>query len=157
MSESFRAVRSAAIDGRARNPYYRKAQLGKLYEGIIRHEKEIEEAIFKDHGGTAAEIKAEFWLALQCLSDAHNSINVDRELQDEYAIANAKDAPNAQEAVGIVVIQPASHAFLLCLVSALAPALATGNCIMIVKVSPTHPLNNQGPMYRDSIDMNEPV
>jgi hypothetical protein len=36
--------------------------------------------------------------------------------------------------VSIVVVEPAAHAFLFCLVSAVGPALVAGNCI-IVRVS----------------------
>jgi acyl-CoA reductase-like NAD-dependent aldehyde dehydrogenase len=37
------------------------------------------------------------------------------------------------------VIEPACHAFLYCLVSALAPALAAGNCVVVqVSIQPRH-------------------
>ncbi|ETN42939.1 uncharacterized protein HMPREF1541_02097 [Cyphellophora europaea CBS 101466] len=131
MAKPFSSVRSAAIDGRACNPYYRKTQLKKLHDKLVDNTIEIQSAIKQDTGYRPAEIHAEYWLALQCLADSYNSVDTARDLDAEYAIANQKDAPNAREPVGIVLIEPATHAFVFSLISALGPALAAGNCVIV--------------------------
>ena len=52
-------------------------------------------------------------------------------LDDEYRIARSVNAPDAREPVSIVLIEPAAHTFLYSLVSALAPALGAGNCVIV--------------------------
>lgn len=131
MAKPFSSVRSAAIDGRACNPYYRKTQLKKLHDKLVDNTAEIQSAIKQDTGYRPAETHAEYWLALQCLADSYNSVDTARDLDAEYAIANQKDAPNAREPVGIVLIEPATHAFVFSLISALGPALAAGNCVIV--------------------------
>ncbi|KAJ4506704.1 hypothetical protein HRR83_007769 [Exophiala dermatitidis] len=136
MAKPFSGVRAAAVDGRAHNPYYRKTQLKKLHDRVVENLSEIQRAIELDTGHRAAEIKAECWLALQCLVEGYNSVDPARELAAEYSIANQQDAPKAHEPVGIVLIEPAMHTFLFSLISALAPAIVAGNCV-IVRVEQT--------------------
>ncbi|KAJ9144529.1 aldehyde dehydrogenase family 3 member b1 [Pleurostoma richardsiae] len=131
MAKPFSKVRSAAIDGRVHNPFFRKTQLKRLHDKLIDNSAEIQKVLGEDTGHRPAEIKAEYWLALRCLADTYNSIEPERDLDAEYAIANGNDAPRACEPVGIVVIEPATHAFLFGLISALAPAIAAGNCVII--------------------------
>jgi len=127
----FSKVRSAAIDGRARNPFFKKTQLQKLHASLVANSAEIHKAIQKDTGHSAAEVRVEYWLALRCLAEVYDSIDTNTELQDEYRIANGKDAPDAREAVGVVVIEPTTHTFLYSLLSALAPAIGAGNCVIV--------------------------
>jgi acyl-CoA reductase-like NAD-dependent aldehyde dehydrogenase len=134
MASSFSSIRSAAVDGRLHNPFYRKNQLKLVHDKLSENSLQIQQAILEDTGYRSSEIKLEFWLALQCLADNFAAIDPENVLRDEYSIARDEDVPDGQEPVGIVVIEPASHAFLYCLVSALGPALATGNCV-IVQVS----------------------
>lgn len=130
-TKPFSKVRAAAIDGRAKNPFFKKTQLRKLHEELVASASDIQRAIRNDTGHTAAEIKVEYWLALRCLAQVYDSIDTDTELKREYRIANTKDAPDAREAVGIVVIEPTAHTFLYSLVAALAPAIGAGNCIVV--------------------------
>lgn len=131
MAKQFSKIRSAAIDGRAHNPFYRKVQLKKLHDKLADHATDIQKAIADDTGYRPAEVKAEYWLALRCVAESYTSIDPEQHLRDEYAIAASKDAPNAREPVGIVVIEPTTHTFVLSLLSALSPALAAGNCVII--------------------------
>lgn len=131
MSNPFSRIRSAAIDGRAHNPFFRKIQLKKLHDKLAENSSEIQKAIVEDTGHRRAEVKAEYWLTLRCLADNYDAIDPESDLKTEYAIANSKDAPEAREPVGIVVIEPAAHTFVFSLISALGPALAAGNCVII--------------------------
>ncbi|KAF4466327.1 aldehyde dehydrogenase family 3 member b1 [Fusarium albosuccineum] len=131
MTKPFAKVRSSAIDGRAQNPYYRKAQLKQLHATLADNAAQIQEAIKKDTNNRPVEVKIEYWLALQCIADAFTSINPEKALEEEYAIANGHDDANNREPVGIVVIEPSSHAFFYSLIAALVPAIAAGNCVIV--------------------------
>ena len=65
------------------------------------------------------------------LADAYSTINLDKLREEEYAIANRNNAPGAREPVGSVVVEPTLHTFFYSLVSAVAPAIAAGNCVVI--------------------------
>jgi acyl-CoA reductase-like NAD-dependent aldehyde dehydrogenase len=131
MPKPFHEIRSAAIDGRVHNPFYRKSQLKKLHDALRRHGAEIQEAVAKDTGYRSIEIQAEYLLTLGCLKEAYSAINSDQTLRDEYRIANGEDASDAVEPVGVVIIEPATHAILFCLLSAVVQALAAGNCVIV--------------------------
>ncbi|KAM5345124.1 hypothetical protein ACJ41O_010986 [Fusarium nematophilum] len=127
MTKPFAKVRSSAIDGRAQNPFYRKNQLRNLHSTLADKATEIQDAIGKDTRHRPAEVKIEYWLALQAIADGFNSIDPAQCLEDEYAIAKARDDLNSPAPVGIVVIEPSSHAFFYSLIAALVPALTAGN------------------------------
>ncbi|EGY19352.1 uncharacterized protein VDAG_09812 [Verticillium dahliae VdLs.17] len=130
-SKAFSSIRSAAIDGRAWNPFFKKTQLKKLHEALVARASNIKAAMEKDTGNTRFEIATEYWLALRCLAQVYDSIDTDTELKLEYRIANSKDASDARDPVGIVVIEPLAQTFLYSLLSALAPALGAGNCVIV--------------------------
>lgn len=131
MPRPFSNIRSAAIDGRALNPIFRKTQLKKLHDALTEKASEIQDAIASDTGHTQAEVQVEYWLAMQQLGQAFGNIDPDQALHDEYAVSRSQSATQRREAVGVVVIQTAKHAFFNCLMSALVPALAAGNCVIV--------------------------
>jgi acyl-CoA reductase-like NAD-dependent aldehyde dehydrogenase len=131
MPRPFSNIRSAAIDGRALNPIFRKTQLKRLHDALSDKASEIQNAISSDSGHTQAEVHVEYWLAMKQLAQAFAAINPDQALHDEYAVSRNQTPSQAREAVGIVVIQPAKHAFFSSLMSALIPALAAGNSIIV--------------------------
>lgn len=140
-TKPFAKVRSSAIDGRVKNPIYKKDQLKQLHRILAANASEIQNAMREDTANrTAVDVKIEYWLALQCVAGFHSSIDPEAALKEEYLISKGIDAPKAREAVGIVVIEPASHGFLYSLIAALAPAIAGGNCVIVqVCISPCHP------------------
>ncbi|KAK0383841.1 hypothetical protein NLU13_9752 [Sarocladium strictum] len=131
MAASISAVRSAAVDGRLLNPIFRKEQLQKLHEKLSQNSADIQATILRDTGYSKAEVTAEYWLAIKLVKDAYDALSHDASLRDEYRIAKSQNAPDGREPVGIVVIEPARHAYLFSLLSALIPALAAGNCIIV--------------------------
>lgn len=134
MSKQFSAIRSAAIDGRVHNPIYRKDQLRNLHSALADNASAIQDAIAKDSKHQPSEVKIEYCLALQLIADAYIAINPNQQLEQEYAVTKGQDDVTSREPVGIVVIESSSHAFFYGLISALAPTLAAGNCV-IVQVS----------------------
>ncbi|KAI5460927.1 Aldehyde/histidinol dehydrogenase [Mariannaea sp. PMI_226] len=131
MSSTFSQVRGSAIDGRARNPFFQKEQLKKLHLVLSANATKIRDSIVQDHARTEADVKAELWLAVRCVADAYTSVDPKKELQLEHAISEAKDAPDAKEPIGVIVIEPAKHTFLYSLISGLATAIANGNCVVV--------------------------
>ncbi|RBR26695.1 uncharacterized protein FIESC28_00478 [Fusarium coffeatum] len=131
MAKQFSAIRSAAIDGRLQNPIYRKDQLRFLHSGLADNASSIQDAIAKDSRNQTSEVKVEYCLALQTIADAYNSINPDQQLEEEYSVKKGQDDLTAREPVGVVVIEPAAHAWFYGLISALAVAIAAGNCVIV--------------------------
>ncbi|KAF5969541.1 aldehyde dehydrogenase family 3 member B1 [Fusarium coicis] len=131
MSKSLAAIRSAAIDGRLHNPFYRKDQLRNLHTALADKAMQIQDAIAKDTKHQPAEVKVEYWLALQAIAEAHESLDPVKETEVEYAVTKGHDDINCREPIGVVVIEPAYHAFFYGLIAALAPALVAGNCIIV--------------------------
>jgi acyl-CoA reductase-like NAD-dependent aldehyde dehydrogenase len=127
----FSKIRSAAIDGRALNPIFRKLQLKQLHDTLSAKAAEIQDAISSDTGHTPAEVQVEYCLGMRQLAQAYAALDPDQALHDEYAVSRGQSAAQRREAVGIVVIQPAKHAFFSCLLSALVSALAVGNCVVV--------------------------
>lgn len=127
----FARIRSAAIDGRAQNPFFRRSKLKLLHEALAARAADIRRALGRDSGHTPAEVAVEFWLALNLIAAVHDAIDPDAVLADEYRVANGHDAPDAREPIGIVVLEPAAHTFLYSLASVLAPALGAGNCVIV--------------------------
>lgn len=132
-TKPFARIRAAAIDGRGLNPIFRKTQLQRLHHAMTENASEIQASMAKDSSHVLAEVTAEFWLAVGLLADAYNSLDPAKALKEEYAVAKGTDLADRREAVGIVLIRPAvtGHAFFFGLMSALVPALAVGNCIVV--------------------------
>ncbi|KAJ4120086.1 hypothetical protein NW768_010369 [Fusarium equiseti] len=131
MAKQFSAIRSAAIDGRLHNPIYRKDQLRFLHSTLADNASSIQDAIAKDSKNQTSEVKVEYCLALQTIADAYHSINPDQQLEEEYAVKKGQDDVTAREPVGVVVIESANHAWFYGVISALAIAVAAGNCVIV--------------------------
>jgi acyl-CoA reductase-like NAD-dependent aldehyde dehydrogenase len=133
-SQPFARLRAAAVDGRLSNVFVRQVQLKQLHSALVKNADSIQEAIVKDSGNTKAEAAIEYSLALANLKKQITSLDPVKELEDEYRIANGKDAADRREAIGIVYIEPINHTFFYSVVEPLSVAIAAGNCV-IVQVS----------------------
>jgi acyl-CoA reductase-like NAD-dependent aldehyde dehydrogenase len=133
-SQPFPRLRAAVVDGRLSNVFVRQEQLKRLHSSLVKSANSIQEAILKDSGNTKAEAAVEYSLALTNLKKQIGSLNPEKELVDEYRIANGKDAADRREAIGIAYIEPINHTFFYSVVVPLSVAIAAGNCV-IVQVS----------------------
>lgn len=133
MAKAFAKIRAAAIDGRCLNPIFRKTQLQRLHQALSQNAPEIQASMARDTSHLQAEVTAEFLLSMRLLADTYNELDPDKALKEEYAVAKGLDVADGREPVGIVLIRPAvtGHAFFFGLMSALVPALAAGNCIVV--------------------------
>jgi acyl-CoA reductase-like NAD-dependent aldehyde dehydrogenase len=124
-------ILTANIDGRTQNTRYRQSQFQRLQATLVKHISEIQGAIRADSGYTQQEIRAEVVLALQELRTHYTSLNLAKDLEVEYRIAQGKDSPDAMRGAGIVYIVPCLHTLFFSVISALTAALAAGNCIVL--------------------------
>ncbi|ERS97071.1 hypothetical protein HMPREF1624_06400 [Sporothrix schenckii ATCC 58251] len=136
-SAALRRVRTAAIDGQAHNPVFRKTQLAKLHAALVKDGERLQQAMLADGesaGVRAAEVAVEYSLALQCVADQFAGVDPVQALKDEYAVARGQDAPQSRVPVGVVVVETAessSHTYMFNVLSAVVPALAAGNCVVV--------------------------
>ncbi|KAJ5505529.1 Aldehyde dehydrogenase N-terminal [Penicillium expansum] len=131
MAASLRAVREAVLDGRMHNIFTRRTQLEALQQTLLDRADAIQDAILADTSYVASEAAVEYLLTLNTLKEYHKSLNIDRALQDEYAIARGEDGANRRDPVGIVYIVPTSYTIFYSVLVAVAGALTAGNCIVI--------------------------
>ncbi|KAK2796523.1 hypothetical protein FQN51_009303 [Onygenales sp. PD_10] len=133
MTSPFSRVRATATDGRMRNVYWRQDQLQKLHAALVDHGCEIQDVIRQETGNTIAEARVEYLLALSSVKELYSSLDPKKELRDEYNTANDIDIPNGWQPAGLVYIEPTSYTVFYSVLSPLAAAIASGNCV-IVKV-----------------------
>ncbi|KAK1142487.1 hypothetical protein N8T08_007849 [Aspergillus melleus] len=127
----FPRLLAASIDGRCHNTRYRQSQFQRLQSAFVQHLEELKESIRSDSGHTAEEASAEICLALQELRTHYLSLDLDRDLEIEYRIANGKSNLEGRRGVGIVYIVPSTHTLFFSVISALSAAMAAGNCVIV--------------------------
>ncbi len=124
-------LRSAAIDGRTHNPFFRKTQLENLHKALVRDAAKIQDTMREDKSLMSTDIKIEYSLALQCVVKAYDQIEPIKDLENEYAVAQGCNSPNARHPVGLVIIEPSTRVFFYGLLAAVIPALSAGNGIIV--------------------------
>ncbi|EJT82348.1 hypothetical protein GGTG_02321 [Gaeumannomyces tritici R3-111a-1] len=131
-------IRGSATDGRAHNPIFRRAQLKRLHDAVAAHADELERAAVaavKDSAVTPHDARLELCFAVRAVRELSASPRLDvaaaHEL--EYAVSRGRDARGARRPVGIVVVSlpPAAHTPVYSVVSAVAAAVAGGNCVVL--------------------------
>lgn len=131
MSQTLQSIREAAIDGRAKNIIWRQIQLENLQRTLIDNADTIQAAIQQDSAYTSTETAIEYCLTLKCLNENYKSLDIERALKDEYAIARGHDSEAFRDPVGVVYIVPTTHNFFYSIVSAVGAAITAGNCVVI--------------------------
>jgi acyl-CoA reductase-like NAD-dependent aldehyde dehydrogenase len=129
--ELFPRILAAEIDGRMHNIRYRQTQFHRLQSALAQHIEEIRDAIGEDSGHSSEEIYAEMCLALDEIRAHYTSLNLDKDLQEEYSIAHGKNRREGRRGAGIVYIIPIDHTLFYSVISVLTAALAAGNCIIL--------------------------
>ncbi|KAK4496956.1 hypothetical protein PRZ48_011405 [Zasmidium cellare] len=125
-------IQAAAIDGRMHTIYHRQEQLERLCKALIDHVNEIKEAISTDYGYSPAEIAVEYHQALTTVKKYYASLKPKEVHEEEYLIANGKDAVNRRAPAGIVYIDPTLHTMFYSVIVPLAAAFAAGNCAIML-------------------------
>jgi acyl-CoA reductase-like NAD-dependent aldehyde dehydrogenase len=131
MSSPFSSIQASNIDGRARTPRFIQNQLQALHSSLLKNAAEIRQAIASSSHHTPAEVGIEFYLAVSSVKDQYASIDFNQFLDEEYRIANGKDAPDRRVAVGIAYLVPANHTLFFSTIAPLSVAIAAGNCVIL--------------------------
>jgi acyl-CoA reductase-like NAD-dependent aldehyde dehydrogenase len=129
--QPFARLVAAEIDGRTQNVRYRQSPFHRLQTALVQHIDQIRSALQSDTGNAAEEVQAEICLALKEVRTHYLSLNLEEDLEREYRVAKGKDNGDALRGTGIVYIIPGTHTMFFSVVSALAAALAAGNCIIL--------------------------
>lgn len=138
MGHAFDRIEAAAVDGRAHNVFYRQQQIESLCRTLLENAEKIRQAIISDSSSSLSEVTVEFNLALTAIQANYASLQPKKAHEEEYAVANGKDAPESRAPVGIVYIEPATHTVFYSTVVPLSAALAAGNCVIVVVRSKGH-------------------
>ncbi len=122
----------SVVDGRTENVRYRQDQLQSLHGALRDGAAGICAAIAGDTAWPAAEVEAEFYLALEAVRHFYDTLDFKRELEHEYSIAHGRDNAGRRVGAGLVVIRPTNRTRLYSVISPLAAAIAAGNCVVLV-------------------------
>ncbi|KAF2170594.1 hypothetical protein M409DRAFT_19411 [Zasmidium cellare ATCC 36951] len=125
-------IQASAIDGRMHTIYHRQEQLERLCKSLVDHVNEIKEAISADYGYSPAEVAVEYHLVLTAVKKYYGLLKPKEVHEEEYLIANGKDAADRRVPAGIIYIEPTLHTTFYSVVVPLAAAFAAGNCAIVL-------------------------
>lgn len=125
-------VRAAAIDGRGHNVRYRQIQLHLLHDFLAKNVDAVCSALSQESGdSSAAEAEMEFYLTMSAIKQLYDSLNFEQAMVEEYAVAHNKDNASRRMPYGIVIVRPTTFTRFYSIISAVAAALAAGNCVIV--------------------------
>lgn len=130
-TQPFQRIVAAEIDGRCLNIRYRQNQFHRLQSSLVQNIEQIKDAIAADSGNSEEEVRAEICLAFKEIRTHYASLDLKKDLEEEYRVANGKDNYDGKRGAGIVYIVPASHTMFFSVVAALSAAIAAGNCVIL--------------------------
>lgn len=70
-------------------------------------------------------------MALDAVRHFYDTLDFDKELQQEYNVANGKDNKDRRVGAGLVIIRPTTHTRYYSIVNPLAAAISAGNCVIL--------------------------
>ena len=121
----------AATDRRADNVRYRQDQLQALHKALREAAASIVSALLTDTKSSSAEAETQYYLALEAVRHAYESLHFDEELAKEYSVVHGRNNEERRLGVGIVIIRPTSHTRFYSIITPLAAAVAAGNCVIL--------------------------
>ncbi|KAB5563073.1 Aldehyde/histidinol dehydrogenase [Coniochaeta sp. 2T2.1] len=124
-------IQAAVIDGRTENIRFRQGQLQSLHQTLREEASSICRALVQDSSSSVAEAETEFCLAMDAVRHFYDSLDFDKELEDEYKVANGKDNEERRVGAGLVIIRPTTHTRFYSVVNPLAAAISAGNCVIL--------------------------
>lgn len=132
MAHPFPRIEAAAIDGRLHTVYHRQVQLERLCKALVDNVNEVKRAIEQDYDYSPQEIATEYHQTLTTVKQYYALLDPKEAHEEEYLVANGKDAPQNRMPAGIVYIEPTMHTFFYSSIAPLAAALAAGNCVVLL-------------------------
>lgn len=123
-------LQATALTSRCHNAFFRQKQLKALHDTLRQNTSSIKDAIKQDTRVSDAEATVQVALALDNVKEHYSSIDVKKELVQEYRITNGTDASDRSEPWGVVYVEPQqNHTPFFSVIVALGAALAAGNCV----------------------------
>lgn len=129
-------IRGSIIDGRVENVRYRQNQLHLLHTALRTNADRLCEAISKDTPVSKTAAEQEFYLAMDSINKAYETLDFDHALKQEYLVKEGKDNLSRRAGLGLIAIRPGTHSRLYSSVAPLAMAIAAGNCVYLEVRSP---------------------
>jgi acyl-CoA reductase-like NAD-dependent aldehyde dehydrogenase len=124
-------LQASVIDGHADNIRYRQNQLLNLHQALRTDAENICNALAKDSPASAAEVETEFYLAMGSVRHFYDSLNFAEEHRKEYQVVDGHDNATRRLGYGLIIIRPTSHTRLYSIITPLAAAISSGNCVTL--------------------------
>ncbi|KAK7409682.1 hypothetical protein QQX98_008125 [Neonectria punicea] len=131
MDAAIERLQDAVVDGRAETVRFRQNLLHALHLALRTHAADICAAMASDTGASAAEVDAEFYLAMEAVRHFYDGLDFQKALEDEYSVARGKDNAGRRVGFGLVVLRPTGHTRFFSIVSPLAAALSAACCVAL--------------------------
>lgn len=131
MDAAIERLQDAVVDGRAETLRFRQNLMHTLHLALRTNAADICAAMAKDTGASAAEVDAEFFLAMEAVRHFYDGLDFHKALEDEYSVARGKDNAGRRVGYGLVVLRPTSHTRFFSIVSPLAAALSAACCVAL--------------------------
>ena len=135
MASQIKTLRSSIIDGIAVTPRYRERQLTALHKALSEARPQLIQSLSQSFGFTASEALAEFLLTLNAIKTFHSTCDPKTSNEEEYTIAESKDHPNRRAPFGYAYITSGKGSALYGTVVPIAAAIASGNVVVLQKLS----------------------
>ncbi|OIW29730.1 ALDH-like protein [Coniochaeta ligniaria NRRL 30616] len=129
--QALERIQGTVIDGRTENVRFRQGQLQSLHKTLREEASSICRALTQDSPSSAVEVETEFYLALDAVRHFYDTLDLDKELQEEYSVAHGSDNKNRRVGAGLVIIRPTTHTRFFSVVNPLAAAISAGNCVIL--------------------------
>ncbi|CAO2657354.1 Nn.00g034800.m01.CDS01 [Neocucurbitaria sp. VM-36] len=125
-------LHATALTCRCHNALFRRKQLKSLHDTLRNNSSAIKDAIKQDTRVLEEEAATEVALSLTIVKEHYDSIDVKKELEQEYRVTNGKDASDRREPWGVAYIEPQrSHTPFFSAIAPLSAALVAGSCVAL--------------------------
>ncbi|KAF2003490.1 ALDH-like protein [Amniculicola lignicola CBS 123094] len=132
MSSDLARLQATASTAQCQNSFFRLENLKAVHDILRTNVTTLKEAIIKDTKVSDAEAVVEIAQTLSIIKQHYRSIKVTEGIEEEYKVANGKDAPSRRVPWGVVFIEPQwRHTPFLSVVSTVSAALVAGNCVAL--------------------------
>ena len=131
MADAVDRVLATAMEGQAQSLRYLEQQLSRLHAALTKASSEIQSAIQTDTKQSRSEAELQYALTLGTVASFFSESSFETLLQTEYSLARRENAPNNRTAFGAVYIVPSMYNLVYSCVTAVAAAIAAGNCIIL--------------------------
>ena len=122
---------AASTDQRAHNVRYRQRQLHFFHGLLQQNATTICDIMTKDLQYRSNDSILEYSAAMILLGEIYDQVDFSRSLEEEYAVSHNQSNLSARTPHGTVFIRHGTRNVFYGIVSAVAAALAAGNCVLL--------------------------